>query len=98
MAKWRLGFDLWRAAARGPVLRLVELRNAVCHPTSCNSEVADDLLTRVQKLAVTFDYSRRALKVRKLRDQLRDEPRKVQIEIESIYAFRSLEPSARQQW
>lgn len=73
------------------------LRNAVCHPGALDSEDTDSLLKKVHRLAVVFQDSEGAKKVRKLRDELRAETRKVHADIENIYALRA-DPTCRRQW
>ncbi|RYP53645.1 hypothetical protein DL768_001425 [Monosporascus sp. mg162] len=73
------------------------VRNKVCHfGGRCSDDLKtyDSDLAICQRLAVTLKDERRALKIRRLRDQLRVEAEKVLAEIESLHDLAAL-PYAR---
>ncbi|KAM0719673.1 hypothetical protein Q7P37_003804 [Cladosporium fusiforme] len=76
------------------------LRNAVAHPRPLISKGIDELLTSVQKLTLAFGFgdTSRSMRVRKLRDILREESRKVYTEIETYYTLLTLDPKHKKQW
>lgn len=62
-----------------------QLRNTVCHGAHQHLRIVDVYLTRAQKLAVILGDEKSALKIRKLRDQLRIEAQKALAEIETVF-------------
>lgn len=79
------------------VFDIVDVRNAACHPNARTMKAMDYLLSRVQRFAVVFRDFDKAKRIRKLRDELRHEVRKVHEDIENIYTLRA-DPTCRKQW
>lgn len=71
--------------ARVTLLEVADLRNTIHHGNHETLVRVDVLLCRAQKLAVILMDEREAMKIRQLRDQLRQEAEKAMTEIETAF-------------
>lgn len=96
---WNLKNHAMMDTLTGAMIGVTDLRNTLAHQNRVSLSWVDVLITRAQKLAVVCGDEKRAMKARRLRDELRTLAEKVVVEIsERYYGTWGPFPSEGRQW